>query len=47
MLWLVVTLLFLILAAWLLIQSPWGQNWITTQVTQRLSKDLNTTIRVK
>lgn len=47
MLWLVVTLLFLILALWLLIQSPWGQNWITRQVTHRLSKDLNTKIQVK
>ncbi|HKO79278.1 MAG TPA: hypothetical protein VJU78_02745, partial [Chitinophagaceae bacterium] len=45
--WFVLSLLFLIIALWIFIQSPWGQNWITQKVTQRLSKDLNTTIRIR
>ena len=40
-------LLLLILAAWIFIQTPFGQNWITGQVTKRLSKDLNTKIEIK
>ena len=41
------SLLLLILAAWLFIQTPFGQNWITGQVTKRLSKDLQTKIEIR
>lgn len=39
-------LLFLIIAAWIFIQTPFGQNWIVGKVTQRLSKDLGTKIEI-
>jgi hypothetical protein len=32
---------------WVFIQSPFGQNWIVDQVTNRLSRDLNTRIEIK
>jgi hypothetical protein len=32
---------------WSFIQTPFGQNWITQKVTQRLSKDLHTKIEIK
>ena len=35
------------IALWIFIQSPFGQNWITHQVAQRLSKDLHTKIVIK
>lgn len=41
------SLLLLILAAWIFIQTPFGQNWITGQVTKRLSKDLQTKIEIR
>lgn len=41
------SLLLLILAAWIFIQTPFGQNWITGIVTKRLSKDLHTKIEIK
>lgn len=45
--WFFASLLFLLLAAWIFIHTPFGQNWITGQVTARLSKDLNTKIEIK
>ncbi|MEI9912850.1 MAG: hypothetical protein WDO71_26335 [Bacteroidota bacterium] len=47
LLWFFLSLLFLIIALWAFIHTPWGQNWITGQVTSRLSKDLNTKIEIK
>jgi hypothetical protein len=47
LLWFFLSLLFLILAAWIFIQTPFGQNWIVKKVTTRLSKDLNTRIEIK
>ena len=38
---------FLIAAAYIFIQTPWGQNWIGRQVTARLSKDLKTRVSIK
>lgn len=39
--------MLLIVAAWIFIQTPFGQNWIVGKVTQRLSRDLNTKINIK
>ncbi|HKZ65008.1 MAG TPA: hypothetical protein VJ111_01565, partial [Chitinophagaceae bacterium] len=47
LLWFFLSVLFLIIALWIFIQSPFGQNWIIGQVTQRLSKDLHTNIEIK
>ncbi len=47
LLWFILSLLFLIIAVWIFIQSPFGQNWIIGKVTHRLSKDLNTRIEIK
>ncbi|MGK2862584.1 MAG: translocation/assembly module TamB domain-containing protein [Chitinophagaceae bacterium] len=47
LLWLFTSLLLLLIVLWIFIQSPFGQNWITQQVTQRLSKDLHTHIEIK
>ena len=41
------SLLLLIVFLWLAIQTSVVQNWLAGQVTSRLSKDLNTTIRIK
>lgn len=46
-LWFFLSLLFIFIAAWIFIETPYGQKWITTQVTERLSKDLNTRIGIK
>jgi len=46
-LWTLATLLFLLLAAWIFIQTPYGQNWITGQVTSRLSKELHTRVEIR
>lgn len=35
------------MAAWIFIQTPFGQNWIARQVTKRLSKTLHTKVSVK
>ncbi|MEO5564787.1 MAG: hypothetical protein ABIR18_15175, partial [Chitinophagaceae bacterium] len=35
------------MAAWIFIQTPFGQNYIVKKVTARLSKDLNTKIDIK
>lgn len=47
LLWFFLSLLFLIIAAWIFIQTPFGQNWIVRKVTARLSKDLNTEISIR
>ncbi len=45
--WFFLSLMILIIATWIFIQSPFGQNWITQQVAKRLSKDLHTNIKIK
>ncbi|MEO7925044.1 MAG: translocation/assembly module TamB domain-containing protein [Chitinophagaceae bacterium] len=45
--WFFLSLLFLIAAVYIFIQSPFGQNWIARQVTKRLSHDLQTKITIK
>lgn len=47
LLWFFLSLLFLIIAGWIFIETPFGQNWITKKITQRFSKDLNTRIEIK
>lgn len=47
LLWFFLSVLFLLIAAWIFIQTPFGQNWIVSKVTTRLSKDLNTRIEIK
>jgi hypothetical protein len=46
-LWFFLSLLFLIVAAWIFIQTPFGQNWIARQVAKRLSNDLHTNVSIK
>jgi hypothetical protein len=45
--WFFLVLLFLILAAYIFVRTPYGQNWIGQQVTQKLSKSLHTKVTVK
>ncbi|HEX5653351.1 MAG TPA: translocation/assembly module TamB domain-containing protein [Chitinophagaceae bacterium] len=45
--WFFLSLLFLIVALYILIQTPFGQNWIAKQVTKRLSRDLQTKVNIK
>lgn len=45
--WFFLSLLFLILAVYIFIQTPFGQNWIGRQVTKKLSKELQTKISIK
>ena len=45
--WFFLSLLFLIAAVYIFIQTPFGQNWIARQVTKRLSKDLQTKVSIK
>jgi hypothetical protein len=47
LLWFFLSLLFLIVAAYIFIQTPFGQNWIAGQITKRLSRDLHTKVSVK
>ena len=47
MLWFFASLLFLILALYIFIRTPYGQNWIVGQVTKRLSKDLKTEFTIQ
>lgn len=47
LLWFFLSLLFLIVAAYIFIQTPFGQNWIAGQVIKRLSRDLHTKVSVK
>ena len=44
--WFSLTLLFLIVALYIFIQTPFGQNWIARQVTKRLSRDLQTKVTI-
>jgi hypothetical protein len=46
-LWFFLSLLFIIIAAWIFIQTPFGQNWLVAKITQRFSRDLNTRIEIK
>ncbi|HTD94325.1 MAG TPA: hypothetical protein VK644_10950, partial [Chitinophagaceae bacterium] len=46
-LWVFLSLLFLVMAAWIFIQTPFGQNYIIGKVTARLSKDLKTRVDIK
>ncbi|MET0393421.1 MAG: AsmA family protein [Chitinophagaceae bacterium] len=45
--WFFLSLLLLIVAVWVFIQTPFGQNWLVGKVTARLSKDLNTSISIR
>jgi hypothetical protein len=45
--WFFLVLLFLIIAAYIFIRTPYGQNWIGQQVTKKLSKSLGTKVTVK
>lgn len=47
LLWFFLSLLFILVAAWIFIQTPFGQNWLVAKVTARLSKDLNTRIEIR
>ncbi len=47
LLWFFLSLIMIILAAWIFIQTPFGQNWLISKVTYRLSKDLQTRIEIK
>jgi hypothetical protein len=42
-----ITLLFIIIAGAIFINTDWGQNIIVTQVTNRLSRDLKSKISIK
>lgn len=44
--WFLLSLLFLILAVYIFINTPFGQNFIARQVTKRLSKDLQTKVSI-
>ena len=37
----------LLILTWGVIQTPWGQNWLASQVTSRLSHDLQTKISIQ
>jgi autotransporter translocation and assembly factor TamB len=45
--WFFLSLLFLIAALYIFIQTPFGQNWIGRQVTKRLSRDLQTKVSIQ
>ena len=45
--WFFLSLLLLLAAAYIFIQTPFGQNWLAKQVTKRLSRDLQTKITIK
>ncbi|MEP6700857.1 MAG: hypothetical protein ABJA85_06060, partial [Bacteroidota bacterium] len=45
--WFFLSLLFLIVAVYIFIQTPFGQNFIARQVTKRLSRDLETKISIQ
>jgi hypothetical protein len=45
--WFFLSLIFILVAVWIFIQTPYGQNWIVHKVTTRLSKDLNTRIQIQ
>lgn len=41
------SLILLLIVAWGLLQTDWGQNWIVGQVTKRLSRDLQSRVSIK
>ncbi|MGB3006068.1 MAG: translocation/assembly module TamB domain-containing protein [Chitinophagaceae bacterium] len=45
--WFLLSLLLILAALYIFIQTPFGQNWIARQVTKRLSNDLQTKISIK
>ncbi|MGB3155483.1 MAG: hypothetical protein WBB06_12835, partial [Chitinophagaceae bacterium] len=45
--WFFLSLLFLIAALYIFIQTPFGQNWIGRQVSKRFSRDLQTKISIQ
>ncbi|MBI5858533.1 MAG: hypothetical protein HZB42_12915 [Sphingobacteriales bacterium] len=47
LLWFFLSLLFLIGAAYIFLQTPWGQKWIGGIITKRLSRELHTRVSVK
>ena len=47
MLWFFLSLIFLLIAAWIFIHTPFGQNWIAKQVTNRFSNELKTKISIQ
>lgn len=47
MLWFFLSLLFLIIALWIFIETPFGQNWIAGKITKRFSKELQTKISIR
>lgn len=46
MLWFFLSLVILLVAVWIFIQSPAGQNWLGRKITERLSRDLHARIKV-
>jgi hypothetical protein len=46
LLWFFLSLLFLLIAAWIFIQTPAGQRWIGRIVVNKLSRQLNTRISI-
>lgn len=46
LLWFFLSLVILLALAYIFIQTPFGQNWISQKIVSRLSKDLNTHIHV-
>jgi hypothetical protein len=44
--WVLLSLLLLIIAVVILVNTPWGQNFIVKQVTSRFSKKLNATFHI-
>jgi hypothetical protein len=47
LIWFFLSLLFILIAVWVFIETPSGQNWIARQVTKRLSRDLQTKVSIK
>lgn len=47
MFWFFISLAFLIIAGWIFIHTPYGQNWIVGQITNRFSKELKTKISIR
>ena len=45
--WFFLSLLFLIIALWIFIHTSFGQNWIITRLTHRLSKNLHTEVTIR
>ncbi len=45
--WFFIVLLALLAGVYIFIQTPFGQNWITRQVTKKLSRDLQTKVSIQ